>query len=164
MSFVDYLTQYNPLTDQGDISTVLVYKHFIQKEREVYKTLNLLKQSGQLLIGLIWVPVKYEEALFAKKNEVQQQKNLNPHIVKRQIDPELTIPTFFEDNEFTFAPQQVIDQYDTPKFKEANPGVFTAVTFPFLFGVMFGDIFAGSILTGFGLYLIWASPTKGSLV
>lgn len=29
---------------------------------------------------------------------------------------------------------------------------------------MFGDIFAGSILTAFGLYLIWAPPTKGSIV
>lgn len=42
--------------------------------------------------------------------------------------------------------------------------MFTAVTFPFLFGVMFGDIFAGSMLTAFGLYLIWAAPTKGSIV
>ena len=40
-----------------------------------------------------------------KKHDMQVQKNLNPHIVQRQIDPELTIPTFFEDNEFTFAPQ-----------------------------------------------------------
>ena len=104
MSFVDYLTQYNPLTDQGDLSTILVYKHFLQKEKEVYRTLNLLKQSGQLLVGLVWVPVKYEEALFAKKDAMQQQKNLNPHIVKRQIDPELTVPTFFEDNDFTYAP------------------------------------------------------------
>ena len=29
---------------------------------------------------------------------------------------------------------------------------------------MFGDIFAGSMLTAFGLYLIWAPPTKGSVV
>jgi V-type H+-transporting ATPase subunit a len=29
---------------------------------------------------------------------------------------------------------------------------------------MFGDIFAGSMLTAFGLYLIWAAPTKGSIV
>ena len=99
-----------------------------------------------------------------KKNDMQVQKNLNPHIVQRQIDPELTIPTFFEDNEFTFAPQQVIDQYDTPKFKEANPGVFTAITFPFLFGMMFGDVFAGSMLMSFGIYLMMATPTKGSIV
>ena len=55
------------------------------------------------------MPCKYEDALLNKKNDMQLQKNLNPVFRKRQIDPELTIPTFFEDNEFTFAPQQVID-------------------------------------------------------
>ena len=91
------------------------------------------------------------------------QKNLNPHILRREIDKELTNPTCFEDNAFTFAPQMIVDQYDIPKFKEANPAVFTAVTFPFLFGVMFGDLFAGSLLCSFGLYLIWATPTRGSI-
>lgn len=43
MNFVDYLTQYNPMEGSDDISTILVYKHFIQKEKEVYKTLNMLK-------------------------------------------------------------------------------------------------------------------------
>ena len=104
MNFVNYLIQYNPLKDQDELSMILVYKHFVQKERTLYKTLNLFKVSNRLLIGLVWVPVKYEDALITKKNDMQAI-NLNPHIVKRDIDPELTIPTFFEDNEFTFAPQ-----------------------------------------------------------
>lgn len=36
-----------------------------------------------------------------------------------------------------------------PSYKEVNPGIFTTVTFPFLFGVMFGDIGHG-----FGLFLM----------
>lgn len=31
-------------------------------------------------------------------------------------------------------------------YKEANPAVFAIVTFPFLFGVMFGDVGHGSLL------------------
>ena len=41
-----------------------------------------------------------------------------------------------------------------PRYKEANPSFFTTVTFPFLFGVMFGDIAHGSIIFAFGMYLI----------
>jgi vacuolar-type H+-ATPase subunit I/STV1 len=36
------------------------------------------------------------------------------------------------------------------KYQEANPGVFTIVTFPFLFAVMFGD-------SGDGIYLLLAT-------
>ena len=37
---------------------------------------------------------------------------------------------------------------------EFNPGLFTCVTFPFLFGVMFGDILHGGLLLVLGLFLI----------
>lgn len=41
--------------------------------------------------------------------------------------------------------------------------MFTIVTFPFLFGMMFGDIMHGSILLTFGSWLVFANKTPGSL-
>jgi len=38
---------------------------------------------------------------------------------------------------------------------EINPALYTIATFPFLFGVMFGDILHGGLLFLFGLYLIF---------
>lgn len=40
------------------------------------------------------------------------------------------------------------------KYREANPGVFTIVTFPFLFAVMFGDWGHGLCLLAATLFLI----------
>lgn len=49
--------------------------------------------------------------------------------------------------------QLIIDTYGVPRYHEANPAMFTIVTFPFFFGQMFGDMGHGSILFFFGAFL-----------
>lgn len=44
--------------------------------------------------------------------------------------------------------------YRVAKYQEANPGVFTIVTFPFLFAVMFGDWGHGICLLLATLYFL----------
>ena len=54
-----------------------------------------------------------------------------------------------------------MDTYGTPNYKEVNPTVFTCVTFPFLFGIMFGDIGHGLVLFSTGSFLcIFSSILK----
>jgi V-type H+-transporting ATPase subunit a len=49
----------------------------------------------------------------------------------------------------------IVDTYGIPSYKEVNPAVFTIATFPFLYGVMFGDIGHGTIMACVGLFLIF---------
>jgi V-type H+-transporting ATPase subunit a len=49
-------------------------------------------------------------------------------------------PTHYKLNEFTTPFQEVVSTYGVPLYKEINPSYFTIISFPFLFGVMFGDI------------------------
>jgi len=48
----------------------------------------------------------------------------------------------------------IVNTYGVPRYREFNPAIITIITFPFLFGVMFGDIGHGSLLTLFGLFLL----------
>lgn len=57
----------------------------------------------------------------------------------------------------------MVDTYGIPDYKEVNPAYFAMVSFPFLFGVMFGDIMHGTILLTFGIWIVFAEKTKGSL-
>lgn len=52
----------------------------------------------------------------------------------------------------------IVDTYGIPMYKEVNPAVFACVTFPFLFGVMFGDMGHGGLMFLFGIILIIADP------
>lgn len=53
----------------------------------------------------------------------------------------------------------MVNIYGVPRYKEINPGLFTIITFPFLFAVMFGDILHGTILLSFGLFLNLAADS-----
>jgi V-type H+-transporting ATPase subunit a len=63
-------------------------------------------------------------------------------------------PTFIKTNEVTEVFQMIVDTYGVPQYQEANPAVITIATFPFFFGVMFGDMGHGSVLFAFALYLV----------
>jgi len=160
--FVEYLSTYNPLKDKNDVSLIMVYKQFLMKDQIIYSTLNMFK-SCSLLVGLVWVPSKQKEVFFDRCKEISRANDLEMHAVEREIDAELTIPTYFRECEFATVGQMVVDQYEVPAYKEVNPGLFTCVTFPFLFGVMFGDVFAGSLLLTAGLYFCFAPQTPGSM-
>lgn len=66
----------------------------------------------------------------------------------------LTPPTFFELNDFTGPFQQIVDTYGVPRYREVNPAIFTIVTFPFQFGIMFGDIGHGGIYFLLGICMV----------
>jgi V-type H+-transporting ATPase subunit a len=62
-------------------------------------------------------------------------------------------PTYNKVTDFTFVFQMIVDTYGIPTYQEANPTPVSIVTFPFMFGMMFGDMGHGSILAMFGMFL-----------
>lgn len=63
-----------------------------------------------------------------------------PHYISVMTESKATPPTHFHTNRFTGVFQEIVNTYGMPRYREANPALFSAITFPFLFGVMYGDI------------------------
>jgi len=110
--------------------------------------LNKFKQCGTLLVGLVWIPEERTDELLGVQILTEGGSRVEMQISARIPDKELVTPTYNKSTEFSDPNQLIVDTYGIPAYKEANPAVFTGVTFPFLFGVMFGDLLSGSLLLG----------------
>lgn len=129
----------------------------VRREKSIYHTLNLFKNdvAGNLLRGRAWV--LSSSVYQAKSVLARTYASLNlPNTSMLEKVPESwgTPPTHFKTNQYTIAFQEFVNTYGVPRYKEANPALFTAATFPFFFGVMYGDIGHGTCLLLGGLFLI----------
>ena len=140
-----------------NLSEYHLYHAYLKMEKLIYKNLNKCLEFGQFYIGEVWIPEVY---FFKLQEELKTLLNENERIILPQFEdfiPENNrkFPTFFRINEFTSSFQEIVNTYGIPRYKEANPGLFTIITFPFLFGVMFGDIGHGSLLLLLTIYIFY---------
>jgi len=139
-----------------DIAThVEDWKTQVVKEKAIYHTMNLFNYDvgRKCLIAEGWCPLTATEDIQdALKRANERSGTLVPsivNVVKTREQP----PTFFRTNKFTSSFQGIVDAYGMARYREVNPGVFTIITFPFLFGMMFGDVGHGIMLFIFAVYL-----------
>ncbi|KAF8718894.1 hypothetical protein HU200_025209 [Digitaria exilis] len=132
------------------------WNHLAKREKAIYHTLNMLSVdvTKKCLVAEGWSPVfagvQIQDALQRATVDSKSQVGSIFQVLNTKESP----PTYFQTNKFTSAFQEIVDAYGVAKYQEANPGVFTVVTFPFLFAVMFGDWGHGICLFLATLYLI----------
>ena len=133
-----------------------LYRLFFEQEKMVYTTLNKCIMRDTFVDGQVWIPTREVEAvnnLLQNLFKDNEENKTTAYLEDLPENPNVKPPTFIESDEFTSAFQQVVDTYGIPRYREINPGYFTIITFPFLFGVMFGDIGHGGILLLFAIFL-----------
>ncbi|KAJ5183689.1 hypothetical protein N7492_001305 [Penicillium capsulatum] len=120
----------------------------VKKEKAVYDTLNKFSydQARKTLIAEAWCPTNSLPLIKSTLQDVNDRAGLSVPTIVNQIRTNKTPPTYVRTNKFTEAFQTIVDSYGISKYSEVNPGLYTIVTFPFLFAVMFGDFGHGALM------------------
>ncbi|UDD63804.1 hypothetical protein AFCA_011060 [Aspergillus flavus] len=137
----------------------------IEKERAIYDTLNQFTydQARTTHIAEAWCPTNSLPSIKMALRDVNDRAGLTVPTIVNRVRTNNTLPTFVRTNKFTDGFQNIVNAYNIPKYEESNPGLYTAVTFPFMFAVMFGDVGHGALITIAATAMIcWEGTLKKS--
>ena len=129
------------------------WKDAVSREEEIHKTLNLLSydQGRKTLVAEGWCPTRDLTNIQLGLRRAMETAGTSVPAILSELRTHQVPPTFHRTNSFTQGFQAIIDAYGVATYQEVNPGLFTVITFPFLFAVMFGDIghgFLGFLAAG----------------
>jgi len=134
-----------------------MWSYVCKREKMIYDALNKsdydIKRS-QLTSIEGWVPTESVGDLQQALAAAEGAKGRTAPIINPIPSRVLTPPTYLPVTAFSSGFQALVNTYGTPRYREANPGAFCCIMFPYLFGIMFGDLGHGLMLAMFGMYLI----------
>lgn len=105
---------------------------------------------------------KLLEKKFKPEKPGKDEKN-NTEELEKDEDLRKTAPTIMKNNFFVRPFETLTRMFGTPSYSEIDPTPFLAITFPLLFGLMFGDIGHGIVLIISGVIgAIFFRNKKGS--
>ena len=128
----------------------------VRKIKAIYHTMNMfnLDVTQKCLIAECWAPVADLDSIRLGLRRGTERSGAQVSSILNRMTTKQEPPTFNRTNKFTRGFQAIIDAYGVASYQEVNPALYTIITFPFLFSVMFGDCGHGLIVALFALYLI----------
>lgn len=128
--------------------TLSAWADVVRKEKMVYATMNLFNYDTRrkTLIAEGWCPTSDIGSINLALERAIQNAGTSVAPVLEILKAREQPPTFHLTNKFSEGFQSIIDAYGYATYQEVNPGIYTIITFPFLFAVMFGDVGHGTIM------------------
>jgi V-type H+-transporting ATPase subunit a len=147
----------------GDINFISICQLIIAREMNFAEKMFLVEKRDVLYSVMIWIPSKYYDYIDGGLSDLTiddyDPSEIPPRLIKLESNNlhKLKVkktPTYFELNALSAPFQEIVDTYGVPRYKEANPGLFTIISFPFFFGLMFGDVGHGSLVLFAGIIMV----------
>ena len=129
-------------------------RHLLWRVRASRTLAETITRYGRLRYTYLiagWVPRSLVPALRNKIAQVSDQVLIEES--KPLWEEEYQIPVALENPPVLRAFQGLVTNYGHPSYGELDPTPILALTFPLVFGIMFGDVGHGIILTLLGLLL-----------
>jgi V/A-type H+-transporting ATPase subunit I len=129
-------------------------RHLLWRVRASRTLARTIAQYGRLRYTYLiagWVPTSKMPTLEQKTKQVSDQVVIEVSALGR--DENGHIPVALENPPLLKAFQDLVTNYGHPCYGELDPTPVLALTFPLVFGVMFGDVGHGLLLALLGLFL-----------
>ncbi|TIA93107.1 hypothetical protein E3P99_00297 [Wallemia hederae] len=162
MHTVLYHTAQSRRSELSTIATdVATWSSIVRKEKTVYATLNLFHYDDRhrTLLAEGWVPSHEITAVQQALRRASANVGSDVPPIVDEIKAKRLPPTYHRTNKFTQGFQNIVDAYGIATYQEVNPGLYTIITFPFLFAVMFGDIGHGILVFLTAAVLVYFEKT-----
>ena len=137
--------------EQG--SELHAYREILQNEAVFEETKGVGGKAGRLRVFEAWAlrkklpEVKEAISRASKGLYLFEEAKLEPY-------EEAEAPTFISPPRYLSSYQSLVNAFGTPTSYEVNPAPLMLVTFPIIFGLMFGDVGHGLLLLIGALYLM----------
>mmetsp|Transcript_73893 Transcript_73893/g.119927 ORF Transcript_73893/g.119927 Transcript_73893/m.119927 type:complete len:960 (+) Transcript_73893:95-2974(+) len=151
------VTQEFKLRKLGSVKdSVEDWYEYVIKEKCIFVTLNMFNYdvTHKCLIAEGWCPEADMEEIKRALREGTSVSRASVQSVLHRVQTKETPPTYFRNEPVAQGTQSIVDAYGMARYKEFNPAVFSVTTFPFLFGVMFGDVGHGFMMAMCGFLLV----------
>ena len=119
---------------QGIASNLKTWSIQVKREKSVYHQLNKLSidVTRKCLVAEAWCPIMARARVQDALRLAAEQAHAQVGTIFQPLPTSEQPPTFYVTTKVQAAFQMIVEAYGIARYREANPAVFTMVTFPYM--------------------------------
>jgi len=140
--------------------TLLSMRVFLESEKMILSAVNLLGKTKTVGILESWAPKKNVGYLIKHLEKITDGE---VHVEVTDPKPGEQVPVMLDNPSFIKPFEVITKSYGLPAYCEIDPTIFLAVSFPLIFGMMFGDVGHGAVIALVGFIVSRLKKADASL-